>query len=101
MNAETAQEIQQKENVGRAFSAQAPNFDEYEKHNPILLWMRNVIYRHLEEFIREGDSILDINAGTGIDAMHFARLGHSVAAIDVAAGMIDTLNKKLKRENLA
>ena len=100
MKAENAQEIQQRENVDKAFSAQAPNFDDYEKHNPILQWMRTMFYRHLSEFIHKGDSILDINAGTGIDAMHFARLGHAVTAIDVAGGMVDMLKKKLERASL-
>ena len=72
----------------RAFSAQAPYFDSYEKNNLILQWMRRQVYNHVEEFLSPSDSIFELNAGTGIDAVYFARKGHSVFAIDIAEGML-------------
>ncbi len=80
--------------VSEAFSAQAPIFDETQDSNQVLLWMRNQVYRHLEEYLKPGDSILEINAGTGIDAIHFARRGHTIVAVDNAPGMIDEMRKK-------
>jgi ubiquinone/menaquinone biosynthesis C-methylase UbiE len=79
----------------RAFSAQAPLFDSYEKSNIILQWMRRQVYKHEEKFLSPGDSIFELNAGTGIDAVHFAQQGHSVFAIDLAEGMIAELEKKV------
>ncbi len=79
----------------RAFSAQAPLFDSYERTNIILQWMRRQVYKHEEEFLSPGDSIFELNAGTGIDAIHFAQKGHSVFAIDIAEGMIAELEKKV------
>jgi ubiquinone/menaquinone biosynthesis C-methylase UbiE len=79
----------------RAFSAQAPLFDSYERTNIILQWMRRQVYKHEEEFLSPGDSIFELNAGTGIDAVHFAQKGHSVFAIDIAEGMIAELEKKV------
>ena len=38
--------------------------------------------------------MLELNAGTGIDAIHFSQQGHRVHAIDIAAGMIAQLQKK-------
>jgi anaerobic magnesium-protoporphyrin IX monomethyl ester cyclase len=87
--------------AGAAFSAQAPMFDDYENRNPILQWMRMQVHRQIDEHLRPGDSILDINAGTGIDAIRFARLGHPVVAIDVAGGMIVELQKKVDALDLA
>jgi anaerobic magnesium-protoporphyrin IX monomethyl ester cyclase len=78
-----------------AFSAQAPIFDETEKQNPILHWMRGQIHEQIVSALRPGDSILDINAGTGIDAVHFAQLGHPVTAVDIAPGMIIEVQKKI------
>ncbi len=80
----------------RAFSAQAPHFDSYEKGNVILQWMRRQVYTHLEEFLIPGDSIFEINAGTGIDAVYFAGRGHTVFAIDVAEGMLRELEQKTR-----
>lgn len=85
----------------RAFSAQAPLFDSYERTNLILQWMRRQVYKHEEEFLSPGDSIFELNAGTGIDAVHFAQKGHSVFAIDIAEGMIAELGKKVDLLQLA
>jgi ubiquinone/menaquinone biosynthesis C-methylase UbiE len=84
------------ENTRCAFSAQAPHFDSYEKTNIILQWMRRQVYKHEEEFLSPGDNILELNAGTGIDAIHFAQHGHPVFAIDNAEGMVSELKKKVK-----
>ena len=83
------------EEAQRAFSAQAPQFDSYDKNNVILQWMRRQVYKHVEEFLSPGDSIFEINAGTGIDAVHFARKGHSIFAIDNAEGMLRELEQKI------
>ncbi len=89
------------EQARRAFSAQAPLFDSYEKTNIILRWMRKQVYDHEEEFLSPGDSIFELNAGTGIDAVHFAQEGHSVFAIDIAEGMIAELEKKVNGLRMA
>lgn len=87
--------------VGKAFSAQSPLFDDYDKRNPILQWMRGQVYHSFDTSIRPGDSILDINAGTGIDAIHYARQGHLVVAVDVAEGMVTEMYKKVQALNLS
>ena len=79
----------------RAFSAQAPFFDAYEKSNMILQWMRTQVYKHEKEFLSAGERIFELNAGTGIDAVHFAQEGHPVFAIDIAEGMISELEKNV------
>jgi anaerobic magnesium-protoporphyrin IX monomethyl ester cyclase len=92
---------QQPEDVAKAFSAQAPTFDDYERSNPILQWMRRQVHRQMEEYIDPGESILDISAGTGIDAIHFAQNGHPVYAVDIASGMIAELQKKVQALDLS
>jgi ubiquinone/menaquinone biosynthesis C-methylase UbiE len=81
--------------ASKAFSAQAAHFDADEESNRILKWMRKQVYRHEEEFLLPQSSILELNAGTGIDAVYFAQIGHSVFAIDNAPGMVDQLQKKI------
>jgi ubiquinone/menaquinone biosynthesis C-methylase UbiE len=84
----------------KAFSAQAAHFDSDEESNRILKWMRKQVYHHEEEFLMPHSTILELNAGTGIDAVHFARLGHSVFAIDNAPGMVYQLQKKISAYQL-
>jgi ubiquinone/menaquinone biosynthesis C-methylase UbiE len=86
--------------VNNAFSAQAPLFDGIQSNSPMLEWMRSVVHRHMDEFLKPNDTIVDINAGTGIDALHFARLGHTVHAMDLAAGMVAQIKKKIEEHHL-
>lgn len=81
--------------VDHAFSAQAPLFDTIQNSSIMLTWMRSVVHRHVAEYLKPGDSILDINAGTGIDAVHFAQQGYAVHAMDIAAGMVNEIRKKV------
>ena len=100
MSASSASLSSNIEDARHAFSAQAPNFDSYEKTNIILQWMRRQVYKHDEGFLSPGDSIFELNAGTGIDAVYFAQKGHSVFAIDNAEGMLNELEKKVQSFHL-
>jgi len=86
--------------VNAAFSVQAPLFDTIQNNNMMLQWMRSIVHKHVEEFLLPGDSILDINAGTGIDAFHFAQKGHLVHAMDIAEGMVNEIRKKIETNGL-
>ncbi len=88
-------------NVAEAFNRQAKSFDDYEEHNPILIWMRSVIHRHMMKYIKRGDCLLELNAGTGIDAVFFAQNGLHVHAIDISSGMVDQLRRKISAFNLS
>jgi ubiquinone/menaquinone biosynthesis C-methylase UbiE len=88
------------QSVNDAFSAQAPLFDGIQSSSPMLEWMRSIVHRHMDALLRPGDTIVDINAGTGIDALHFARLGHTVHAMDLAAGMVEQIRMKIAQHHL-
>ncbi len=94
MTTEPAEIVSNIELASKAFSAQAVHFDADEESNRILKWMRKLVYHHEEEFLLPHSNILELNAGTGIDAVHFALLGHSVLAIDNAPGMLHQMQKK-------
>lgn len=80
--------------VDRAFSSQAPHFDLEDAANPVLQDLRKQVYHHLERTMQPASSVLELNAGTGIDALWLAMHGHTVLATDVASGMIHELEKK-------
>jgi len=86
--------------VNIAYTAQAPLFDNIQNNNKILLWMRRQVYNTVEKYLRPHDRMLDINAGTGIDATYFARKGFRVTATDVADGMIKEIESKIEKHGL-
>ena len=90
----------QEEQVSAAFSKQAPLFDEYDEKNPILQWMRKSVQEHVIEIAKPNARILELNCGTGIDAVFFAQKGFQVHATDNAQGMLDKLNKKIEELHL-
>jgi ubiquinone/menaquinone biosynthesis C-methylase UbiE len=82
--------------VNKAFSKQSVNYDVDDSRNPVLQDMREQVYDHLTEFIKPDSRILELNAGTGIDALYFARQGYHVHATDLSDGMIAKIEKKIK-----
>ncbi len=81
--------------VNAAFSKQSDIFDRLEENNPIIQWMRNIIRQHLLQYVKPGMHMLELNAGTGLDAVYFAQKGIHVYATDISDGMIQQLKKKL------
>ena len=80
--------------VDRAFGKQSQHYDEDDRANPILQDMREQVYAHVNRYLKTNSSILELNAGTGIDAAHFASLGHRVHATDLSSGMIKQIINK-------
>lgn len=87
--------------VDKAFTKQSLHFDEADQKNPVLQRMRKQVYEHVSRFLKPRDKILELNAGTGIDALHFIRMGHRVHAIDLSDGMILQLTHKVANYNLS
>jgi SAM-dependent methyltransferase len=92
------QEIDQRfASVNRAFSKQAHHYDEDDAKNVILHSWRQQVYGHVDSFLKPGSHILELNAGTGIDAVHFVKCGHTVHCTDISEGMIAQIgNKRLR-----
>src|SRR5438045_6266072 len=86
--------------VSRAFSKQSLHYDEHDSNNPILLSWREQVYAHVRRFLKPGSRILELNAGTGTDAVHFVSLGHAVHCIDIYEGMISQIEDKRTRLRL-
>lgn len=88
------------DDINTAFSRQSEGYDAYDQSNPILLWMRQRVYNHVFEFLKPGERVLEINAGTGIDAVRFAQYGCTVHATDLSEGMIRQMRKKITAAKL-
>ena len=81
MNVDNAQQEAQ---VNAAFSRQSPGFDALEEHNVIIHRIRTRVRTHVLTLLKPGASILELNAGTGIDSLFFAQQGFTVHATDNA-----------------
>ena len=86
--------------VKEAFSLQSSGYDDYEMLHSTLKFMRSEVRNHVMNLLREGDRILEINAGTGTDAVFFAKNGFNVHATDISGGMIFQLKYKVAKFNL-
>ena len=71
-----------------AFDAIAGSYDDAFSDSPIGRAQRSAVWREMDREFHEGQSILEINCGTGIDALHLASRGVRVDAFDSAPGMI-------------
>jgi SAM-dependent methyltransferase len=63
--------------------------------------MRQAVWRRLDRHVCPGDRVLELNCGTGEDAIHLAALGASVLATDVSPGMVDVARAKVLERGLA
>lgn len=86
--------------VAAAFSRQSVIFDELYASNEIIQYKRLRVRDHLQQYISPGDVILELNSGTGQDAMWFAQQGCKVHATDISTGMQEVLQQKIKAERL-
>jgi ubiquinone/menaquinone biosynthesis C-methylase UbiE len=93
--------VSQTEAVNRAFSKQSCGYDRVDNVNIILRDLREQVYRHVAERMKPGSHILELNAGTGLDALHFVSRGHYVHATDISDGMIAQVREKIRINNLS
>lgn len=86
--------------IAEAFSRTAEKYDSFAEDHPNQTRMRDKVYAHIQRFIRAGMRILELNCGTGADAVELAKRGYSVHATDISPGMLERLQDKVKRFDL-
>lgn len=86
--------------AAEAFSRQSGVFDKLYSEDSIIQYKRQRVRSHVERYLPADASILELNAGTGEDAIYFARNGHRVHATDIAVGMQEKLREKVWQAGL-
>jgi ubiquinone/menaquinone biosynthesis C-methylase UbiE len=87
--------------AAKAFSKQSLVFDEYDASNTIIRYKRQRVRQHVMRFLSSFGHILELNSGTGEDAVFFGQKGYHVHATDIAEGMQRQLKEKVQRLGLA
>ena len=84
-----------------AFSRQSGIFDEIYSGNAIVNYKRERVREHVLKYLKPGANILELNSGTGEDALFFAQKGYAVHATDISTGMQQQLKKKAEANKMA
>ena len=87
-------------NAAEAFSEQSAVFDNLYSYNAIIQYKRERVRNHVLQYLPENSQILELNSGTGEDAIFFAGKGHHVHATDISQSMQKQLMQKVKRNGL-
>jgi ubiquinone/menaquinone biosynthesis C-methylase UbiE len=87
--------------VAAAFDALAPRYDDTWTDSVIGRLQRESVWRAIDGIFTPGGYILDLGCGTGIDAVHLARVGFRVHAIDISEAMLQATQKRSEREGIA
>ncbi len=88
------------QNSANAFSGQAPVFDEIYGGDTIISYKRERVRRHVMRRAKPGSSMLELNCGTGEDAIYFGGRGFKVHATDISAGMLYQLVQKVSAHKM-
>jgi ubiquinone/menaquinone biosynthesis C-methylase UbiE len=86
--------------TGLAFDSLAEHYDDIFTSSLIGRAQRNVVWSVAAETFRAGDSILELNCGTGEDTFFIARMGASVIACDASERMIAVAQERHVAEGL-
>jgi ubiquinone/menaquinone biosynthesis C-methylase UbiE len=84
------------EQAAAAFTKQAAIFDALYSPDTIIQYKRERVRQHLQQFISPNSNVLELNSGTGEDAVWLAQHGHHVHATDISAGMQQQMIEKIK-----
>jgi hypothetical protein len=87
--------------VAAAFDRKAQIYDEFGRDHPNLARMRQKVYTAVRSGLSPGAHILEINAGSGIDAAALAQQGYHIHATDIAPAMVAAIRQKIESLDLA
>ena len=81
--------VEQLAATAAAFNSVAPTYDGPQGNNELIHRMREIVWDRVALLLDGPSTLLDIGCGTGIDAQHFAQLGHEVLATDWSPAMVE------------
>jgi ubiquinone/menaquinone biosynthesis C-methylase UbiE len=82
------------------FDSASKNYDTSFTNSEIGKLQRNLVYYQLEKQLNNTKTILEINCGTGEDAIWLANKNFDVIATDISSEMIVVAKSKSKKDNL-
>ncbi|MCB0807516.1 MAG: class I SAM-dependent methyltransferase [Bacteroidales bacterium] len=84
------------------FDEVAGKYDQSFTHSLIGSLQRKQVHAYLDKIIKPGamGTVLELNAGTGEDALYFARKGWQVLATDISPEMVKEGKRKAGKANL-
>ncbi len=85
----------------RAFDKSALTYDDEFDATPAARRLRKVVGEILLQYFSPGNSILELNCGTGTDAVFLARHGINVHATDLSPQMIEMTREKVRVHDVA
>jgi len=88
------------ETIAEAFSRTAARYDALVDDNPHLTRLRRKVYAHVSRHVEPGGRILELNAGTGIDAVALAQQGYIIHATDISPVMLGRARNKVEQFGL-
>lgn len=83
-----------------SFDKIADEYDVKDNANEILQWMRNAVHKIYLKHFNSGSNILELNCGTGIDAVFLAQNGMNITATDISPNMVKIAQKRVTKEGL-
>jgi ubiquinone/menaquinone biosynthesis C-methylase UbiE len=83
-----------------SFDKAAANYDEIFTNTRIGKLQRGLVYDTLSKHLSTVQNILEINCGTGEDAIWFAQQNFTITATDISKKMIEVAKRKANFDNL-
>lgn len=84
----------------QTFDQLANSYDDSFSHTLLGQYYRQRVQRKMQQYWPADKQLLEINAGTGEDALYLASLGNRVLATDIAPNMVSVINHKAQHANL-
>lgn len=82
------------------FDALATDYDATFTRSVIGTLLRRAVWRRLDVAFRSGDRVLELNCGTGEDAVYLARRGVRVLATDASRAMVERAARKAAQQGV-
>lgn len=87
--------------ISKGFSSVYSEYERLSTENAIDISRRNCIRKQVDFFLGPNHKILEINAGSGIDAVYFAQKGNFVLATDISDASENHINRKIETHGLS
>ncbi len=87
-------------NTEPGFDPVAADYDKQFTNSALGRLQRAVVHNYLKTKIKDGAAVLELNCGTGEDAIWLAKQGCTVLATDQSAGMVQVCSNKAEAAHL-